>query len=135
MSKTTKAKPSSNAAKSTATKSKAAKVHNKQAPVKPLRRKGPALPIAPIELPRVPSHGYGRHRSVYELRPGDLVYIGSRHNLSTLEIAEVRPMESSRSLTLTALAVEFVHDGVLYTGNEQVTFVVEANSRIGVKSA
>jgi hypothetical protein len=135
MSKTTKINPTSNAAaKNTAAKSKAATVRGKQAPAKPLRRKGPALPIAPIKLPLTPGHGYGQGRHVSAIQIGDLMYVGGRQNLSTLEVAEVRPVKASRSLTIIALAVEFVHDGVLYTGNEQVTFIAEANSRIGVKS-
>jgi len=103
-------------------------------PVKPRRRKGPALPIEAIELPRVPGHEYGQHRHVSALQPGDTIYVGTRANLSTLEVAEVRTAKESDLVSILALAIEFSHGGVLYTGNEQVMFTAGDNYRISVKN-
>lgn len=126
MSKTTKTA----AAKKTSRKAAPATVVTK-----PRRRRGPVLSIDPIELPRVPGHEYGQHRHVSAMQPGDTIYVGGRQNLSTLEIAEVRAEKNGRTVTIVALAVEFQHEGVLYTGSEQVTFLVDVNSRIGVKNS
>lgn len=106
-----------------------------QAPVKPRRRKGPELPIDPIELPRVPAHEYGQHRHVSNIEIGDVIFVGGRQNLSTFEVADVRATADGRQIAIVALAIDFVHGGVLFSGNEQVTFLAETNARIGVKNA
>lgn len=105
------------------------------AETRPLRRKGPVLPIDTIELPRVPGHEYGQHQHVSTIQPGDIIYVGGRQNLSTLEVAEVRIEKGANYVTVLALAVDFQHDGAVYNANEQVTFRADTNSRIGVKNS
>lgn len=132
MSKTTRTPKT--ASKSPATSKTGASKAAVAAPAKPRRRKGPVLDIPAVELPRVPAHDYGWHRHVGAVEPGDTIYLGGPRTLSTLEVAEIRPEKDGRHMSIVALAVEFTHEGTLYTGNEQVTLLADTNTRIGVKN-
>lgn len=85
----------------------------------------------------MPEHTYGSHRQVTALEAGDIIYVGGQQRLSTLEVIAVRPETSApgRLMIMDALAIEFHHQGDLYTGNEQVSFVLDVNSRVAVRAS
>jgi hypothetical protein len=126
------------APKKSASKTPAGKLVVKVAPAasRPRRRKGPVLEVQPIELPRVPLHDYGQHRHVGALEAGDLLYVGDRQHLSLVEVHAIEPDKASGGscVLVHVLAVDLEIDGVRYSGNEQVTLLADANSRIAAKS-
>lgn len=102
---------------------------------RPRTRKGAVLATDPVTLPRVPEHHYGNQRHVGALQAGDIVYIGTQHKLSTVEIAAIRPSKTmpGRELELHVLAIDLHHDGERYEKREQLVLIADVNARIAVR--
>ena len=101
----------------------------------PQRRAGRTLTSAPVELPRVPGHHFGLASPVGALQTGDVIYVGSRHKLSILEVLTIEEVASpARRVEIRTAAVSAWVDGVEYVDGEELVLHAAPESRVAVRS-
>ena len=120
--------------KSTTTKSTTTKSAAKPAAKASSRRGGRVLADVQIELPHAPNHHYGLVRLVPSVQVGDVLYIGSRQNLSQLEVLAVETVDSPRRFVkIRAAAVSLWVDGVEYVDGEEIVLTATPEVRVAVR--
>lgn len=125
----TKTATTKHAAKSSS-KHVTAKSTSKAAP----RRSGRVLANVQIELPRSPYHHYGLVRLVPSVQIGDVLYVGTRQNLSQLEVLAVETVTAPRRyVKIRAAAVSLWVDGVEYVDGEEVVLTAAPEARVAVR--
>jgi hypothetical protein len=87
-----------------------------------------------IELPRAPDHHYGSVRQASSLQVGDMIYVGTRQNLSQLEVLAVEMVTAPHHyIKIRAAAVSLWFDGVEYCSGEQVVLTAAPEARVAVR--
>jgi hypothetical protein len=82
-------------------------------------------------------HHYGSPRDVSSLREGDVLYVGTRNNLSHLRVLSVDTITvkgSAPTVRITAAAISLFHGDKEYVDGEQVMLVGPVHTRVAVQN-
>jgi hypothetical protein len=103
----------------------------------PRRAAGKVLSGVEIKLPSSPMHHYGSPRDVSLLQEGDVLYVGTRHNLSRLRVLSVATIDTkgaASTVRITATAISLFHGDKEYVDDEQVALVGPIHTRVAVQT-
>lgn len=87
-------------------------------------------PLVIVELPRTPGHHFGTTRHVQSIAVGDILYVGSRHFLSHLQVLSLTTGEQHSEIVTSAIS--FWHEGREHTKGEIVVLRTERNTQLAV---